>query len=87
MMLQTIHQIEGAARASSIYCQWIRREQSEDSPLVAVWIDSEMRDFEREFASNSDAELLRADALEEPGGAQSLQIVKQTMTTRITVHL
>jgi hypothetical protein len=86
-MLQTVHQKKGSARASSIYCQWIRREQGEDSPLVAIWVDSEMRSFEREFPSNSDTELLPEDALEEPGGAQSLQMLKQTMTTRMTVHL
>ena len=73
MMLQTIHQEKVAARASSIYCQWIRKEQRMDSPLVAVWMDSEMRGFEREFASNSNRELLRKCALEEPGGAHSIQ--------------
>ncbi len=73
MMLQAIHQKKVDARASSIYCQWIHRELREDSPLVAVWMDSEMRGFEREFASNSDSELLREDALEEPGGTRSLQ--------------
>jgi len=77
MMLQTIHQKKGSPRASSIYCQWIRREEGEGSPLVAVWIDSEMRGFERELASNSETELLQEGALEEPGGAHSFQGLRQ----------
>jgi len=52
-MLQTIHQKGGAPRASSIYCKWIRDIAREGAPLVAVWIDSAMRAFEREIASES----------------------------------
>jgi len=77
MMLQTIHQKKGSPRASSLYCQWIRREEREGSPLVAVWIDSEMRGFQRELASNSQTELLQEGALEEPGGARSFQGLRQ----------
>jgi hypothetical protein len=73
MLLQTIHQIKDSARASSIYCRWIRSGNREGSPLVAVWIDSEMRGFEREFAPDSNRELLPEDALDEPGGAHSFR--------------
>jgi hypothetical protein len=67
-MLQVIHQKEGAPRASSIYCRWIREERTDGERLVAVWMDSEMRCFEREFAANPAEQLLQEDALEEPGG-------------------
>jgi len=86
MMLQIIHQKKAAPRAFSVYCRWIRSDQGENSPLVALWIDSEMRCFEREFASDSNAELLREGALEEPGGATSFQTLRQRMRTDITVH-
>ena len=86
MMLQSVHQKKGSPRASSVYCQWIRREQSEDSPLIAIWIDAEMRGFEREFASDSNAALLREGALKEPGGASAFQTLGQAMTTDITLH-
>ena len=76
MMLQTIHQQKGLPRASSIYCRWIRNE--EGSPLVAVWIDSEMCGFEREFASSPVTESVQEGALDEPGGVRSLQLLMQT---------
>jgi len=67
-MLQVIHQKEGAPRASSIYCRWIREERKDGHRLVAVWMDSEMRCFEREGTPDAAEQLLQADALEEPGG-------------------
>lgn len=67
-MLQVIHQKAGAPRASSIYCRWIREERKDGEHLVALWMDSEMRCFEREFATNAVEQLLQEDALEEPGG-------------------
>jgi hypothetical protein len=67
-MLQAIHQKEGAPRASSIYCRWIRQQRNDGEHLLAVWIDQEMRCFEREFAANPVAQILQEDALEEPGG-------------------
>ena len=86
-MLQTIHEQKGSAPASSIYCQWIRMGRGEQSALVAVWIDSKMRCYERDFALNSEAELLPEGALDEPGGASAVHSLKQqTMTTEITLH-
>jgi hypothetical protein len=67
-MLQVIHQKEGAPRASSIYCRWIRERREDGEHLVAVWMDSEMRCFEREFTPDQVGHLLAEDALEEPGG-------------------
>jgi hypothetical protein len=80
-MLQTIHQIKDSARASSIYCRWIRNEQLPGSPLVALWIDSEMRGFEREFTPDSNTELLSESALDEPGGAHSFRSHRHAITT------
>lgn len=67
-MLQVIHQKERAPRASSIYCRWIREARKDGDHLVAVWMDSEMRCFEREFTVDPADQLLQEDALEEPGG-------------------
>jgi len=85
-MLQIIHQMYAAPRASSIYCQWIRRDGREGSPLVAVWIDSEMRSFEREFALNTETEVLAKGALDEPGGVPALQLLTHLTTSQITMH-
>jgi hypothetical protein len=68
-MLQNIHQLRAAPRASSIYCRWIRENRREGARLVAVWMDSQMRCFEREVATASELEMQQQDALEEPGGA------------------
>ncbi len=68
-MLQLVHQKKGAPPASSIYCRWIRDTRREGAPLIAVWMDSEMRGFEREFALYSDGEVL-PETLEEPGGTK-----------------
>ncbi|MGB7727401.1 MAG: hypothetical protein WBL50_05175 [Candidatus Acidiferrum sp.] len=67
-MLQAVHQEKAVARASSIFCRWIREERGERVRLVAVWMDSEMRCFEPEFVSHGDGEELCQDAMEEPGG-------------------
>lgn len=74
MMLQTIHHEMRPPRASSIYCRWIRNEQGEGPLLVAVWIDSEMRSFEQEFASSCVTETVQEGALEEPGGVRPQQL-------------
>jgi len=86
MLLQIIHHKNAPTRASSIYCRWIRRDQGVDLPLVAIWFDSEMRCFEREFALNSEPELLTEGALDEPDGASAFQRLKQPMTFEISVH-
>ncbi len=83
-MLQTVHQKPGAPRASSLYCQWIRESREHGERLVAVWIDTEMRCFEKEVASNPDSELLQQDALEEPGGGSSILPLKGTHVIELT---
>lgn len=67
-MLQNVHHAMAAPRASSIYCRWIRTADKEGARLVAVWIDSEMRCFTKDFAPNSETEALQPEALDDPGG-------------------
>ncbi len=67
-MLQNIHQLRTAPRASSIYCRWIRENRKEGARLVAVWIDSQMRCFEREAATASELEMQQQDALKSLAG-------------------
>jgi hypothetical protein len=74
-MLQGIHQIKAAPRASSLYCRWIHENRRPGAPLVAVWIDNRMRGFERECAPEP-KELLQ-DAWEEPGGVLSFTLQKR----------
>jgi hypothetical protein len=52
-MLQAVHKKKGSAKASSLYCQWIRVERADEKRLVAVWIDSEMRAFANESATEN----------------------------------
>ena len=68
-MLQRIHQKTPAPRASSLYCLWIRDSRRPGAPLVAVWIDSEMRGFERQCTQ---ADEILQDAWDEPGGTHTL---------------
>jgi hypothetical protein len=67
VMLQAVHQKEAPARASSIYCRWIRENRELGAPLVAVWMDSEMRCFERELSSNAGLRSAHPGAMQEPG--------------------
>jgi hypothetical protein len=71
-MLQNIHQPAASSRASSIYCRWVRESSREGAHLIAVWIDSEMRCFERECTPASQPEVPQ-DALDEPGGLAFLR--------------
>ena len=52
-MLKVVHTKRGGPQASSVYCQWILLERGASKRLVAVWIDSAMSVFEKEFASPS----------------------------------
>lgn len=83
-MLQTVHQKPAVPRASSLYRQWIRQSGKQGERLVAIWIDTEMRCFEKEVASNPDSELLQQDALEEPGGGSSIVPLEGTHVIELT---
>ena len=65
-MLQVVHEKKGSARASSLYCQWIRVERAGEERLVAVWIDSEMRAFAEEHETAAHAELQEDSLAGEP---------------------
>jgi hypothetical protein len=49
MVLQAVNKKTRGSRASSLYCVWTKSEERNGAPLVAVWIDSEMRPFEAQF--------------------------------------
>jgi hypothetical protein len=86
-MLQSVHQEEATLRASSLYCQWIRGNRKTGAPLVAVWIDRELRCFERHAEVNLDS----GDALpvpsEEPGRAGWLPLWGWYAAAAITTFL
>jgi hypothetical protein len=46
-MLQTVHDESAAPRASSLYRIWIASRLESGPPLVALWIDDQMRAFEQ----------------------------------------
>lgn len=48
-MLQAVNTGTHVRPSSSLYCVWIRQSSAEDAPLVAVWIDREMRAFTGEL--------------------------------------
>jgi len=74
-MLQNVHHEMAAPRASSIYCRWIRTADKEGARLVAVWIDSEMRCFAKDFAPTAETEALPQEAIDDPGGRLVFSIV------------
>lgn len=48
-MLQAVNAGTRVRQSSSLYCVWIRQSSAEGAPLVAVWIDREMRAFTGEL--------------------------------------
>ena len=63
MTLQVIHTEGRPIRASSLYCCWIRVPESGE--LRAIWVDSEMRAFEKQFAGEANEGAL----VDKPGGS------------------
>jgi hypothetical protein len=51
MVLQSVNKELRGSKASSLYCIWIENEQQAGSPLIAIWIDSEMIAFDHQFTS------------------------------------
>jgi hypothetical protein len=49
VMSQAVHIESRTSQAPSLYCRWICVDRPGGLQLVAVWMDSEMRAFEREF--------------------------------------
>jgi hypothetical protein len=46
-MLQTVYKDFGTIQASSLYCVWVCHGPG--SRLEAIWIDREMREFEKQI--------------------------------------
>ena len=66
-MLKTM-EVEARARpASSLYCVWMRSAAREDAPLVAIWIDREMRAFADESVSDGARRVVPGDGRREEG--------------------
>jgi hypothetical protein len=53
-MLKAIEVQARVHQASSLYCVWMRSAAREDAPLVAIWMDREMRAFAHESVSRAD---------------------------------
>jgi len=60
-MLQAIKAGTRNRQASSLYCVWIKSASGDDAPLVAIWIDREMRAFTREFVSEAEEQAIPRD--------------------------
>jgi hypothetical protein len=85
-MLQGVHQKKTAPRACSLYSKWIRENRQTGVALVAVWIDRDMRCFERELAKDLDSRPALQDALDGTGGATSLPLPKCNPVPSPTYH-
>jgi len=73
MTLQRVHMENAPRRASSLYCVWIPVPGESGARLRAVWMDREMKEFERQFSSAlATAEELTESALDEPGGSHGM---------------
>jgi hypothetical protein len=55
-------------RACSLYRQWVLVSAESGVRLQAIWIDREMREFERQFEAAAGLEPLPENAVDEPGG-------------------
>ena len=76
-MLQAINAKTCARQASSLYCVWTKSAAGEDAPLVAIWIDREMRAFTGEFGAAADSKTTEQDSVESakepPPGTREFQ--------------
>jgi len=79
-MLQTIHEIYPARKASSLYCIWTTTDGRPNSPLVALWIDPSMHTFEGEFSLTAQADSAEITS-DEPGGCALTTLAVRTATT------
>jgi hypothetical protein len=60
-MLQAIKAGTRTRQASSLYCVWIKSASGNDAPLVAIWIDRQMRAFKGEFVSDAEEQAIPQD--------------------------
>ena len=66
-MLKAIEVEARARQASLLYCVWMRSAAREDAPLVAIWIDREMRAFADESVSDGAHRVFPGDGRTEEG--------------------
>jgi hypothetical protein len=62
-MLQTVYKDFGTTKASSLYCVWVCHGL--ESRLEAIWIDREMREFEKQVVHEPHIETPVENAPEE----------------------
>lgn len=60
-MLQAVNAGTRTRQASSLYCVWIESASGDDAPLVAIWIDREMRAFMGELVSEAEEQAIPQD--------------------------
>jgi hypothetical protein len=60
-MLQAINAGTRTGQAPSLYCMWIKSASGDDAPLVAIWIDREMRAFRDEFVAKVEEQAIPQD--------------------------
>ncbi len=71
-MLQTVHKRIATPKASSLYCVWVC--QGPEPRLEAIWIDSEMSAFKKQFVCEAEIAIQAGSSLrvakEEPEKSQ-----------------
>jgi hypothetical protein len=60
-MLQAINEGTRTGQAPSLYGVWIKSASGDDAPLVAIWIDREMRAFRDEFVAKAEEQAIPQD--------------------------
>ncbi len=85
-MLQIVHHNNRAPRASSLYCQWILESCGMGETPVAVWIDTAMRCFEREFLVCSRSEIREHSLLEKSGSGPGVELSRIPSAKESTFH-
>lgn len=73
-MLQAVHTKESTNQACSLYCRWICVQREEGTRLVAVWMDPEMRAFEKELESGGAVSPVTPGGEEENGGLDATRL-------------
>ena len=77
-MLKAIEVEARARQASSLYCVWMRGAARENAPLVAIWIDREMRAFADESVSHADHRAVPSEGRREEGDLPPSEVVVLT---------
>jgi hypothetical protein len=73
-MLKAIEVEARARQASSLYCVWMRSAAREDAPLVAIWIDREMRAFADESVFHGDQGAVASEGRRDEGNLSPSEV-------------